>query len=43
MPTTYARRLLNENDHRRQKVLEQLEYMFELGADFRRVRRTTAI
>ncbi len=39
-----ARRLLDENDRWRQSVLAQLDYMFELGADFRRAahRRTLA-
>ena len=36
-----ARDLLDENDRWRQSVLAQLDYMFELGAEFRRVRRTT--
>jgi hypothetical protein len=34
-----ARRLLDENDRWRRRVLEQLDYMFELGAEFRRPRR----
>lgn len=37
-----ARRLLGENDRWRQSVLQQLDYMFELGADFRTARRTTS-
>jgi hypothetical protein len=36
-----ARRLLDENDRWRQSVMQQLDYLFELGAEFRRVRRTT--
>lgn len=36
-----ARDLLDENDRWRQSVLTQLDYMFELGAEFRRARRTT--
>lgn len=39
--TANARRLLDENDRWRQSVLQQLDYMFELGADFRKMRRTT--
>lgn len=35
-----ARRLLEENDRWRQSVLQQLDHMFELGADFRKMRRT---
>ena len=34
-----ARQLLDENDRWRQSVLQQLDYMFELGAEFRRARR----
>jgi hypothetical protein len=37
-----ARRLLDENDRWRQSVLQQLDYMFELGAEFRRAHRLTA-
>lgn len=33
-----ARRLLDENDRWRQRVLQQLDYVFELGAEFRRGR-----
>ena len=36
-----ARLLLDENERWRRSVLQQLDYMFELGAEFRRVRRTT--
>jgi hypothetical protein len=36
-----ARDLLEENDRWRQRVLAQLDYLFELGADFRRARRIT--
>jgi len=32
-----ARRLLDENDCWRRSVLTQLDYMFELGAEFRRL------
>ena len=35
-----ARDLLEENDLWRQRVLEQLEHMFELGNEFRRGVRT---
>jgi hypothetical protein len=35
-----ARTLLDENDRWRQSVLAQLEYMFELGAEFRKPRRS---
>ena len=35
-----ARRLLEENDRWRRSVLQQLDYMFELGAEFRQARRT---
>jgi hypothetical protein len=34
-----ARRLLDENDRWRRSVLQQLDYMFELGAEFRTARR----
>jgi hypothetical protein len=37
-----ARRLLEENDRWRRSVLQQLDYMFELGADFRRKRQTNS-
>jgi hypothetical protein len=37
--SVYAR--LDENIRQRQRALEQLECMFELGTDFRRGRRTT--
>ena len=33
-----ARRLLDENDRWRRSVMQQLDYMFELGAEFRRIR-----
>ena len=36
-----ARSLLDENDRWRQSVLQQLDYVFELGAEFRRARRVT--
>jgi hypothetical protein len=36
-----ARRLPDENDRWRLTVLQQLDQMFELGADFKRVCRTT--
>ena len=36
-----ARRLLDENDRWRRSVLQQLDYMFELGAEFRKPRRGT--
>ena len=39
--STQARRLLDENDRWRQSALQQLDYMFELGAEFRRPRRIT--
>lgn len=41
LATEQARQLLDENDRWRQRVLQQLDYMFELGAEFRRARRTT--
>jgi hypothetical protein len=34
-----ARQLLEENDRWRRSVLQQLDYLFELGAEFRRPRR----
>ncbi len=34
-----ARRLLDENDRWRHSVLVQLDYMFELGAEFKKTRR----
>lgn len=37
-----ARRLLDENDRWRQRVVQQLDYMFELGAEFGRAQRTKA-
>lgn len=38
----HARRLLDENNRWRKSVLEQqLDYMFESGAEFRPPRRTT--
>jgi hypothetical protein len=36
-----ARRLLDENERWRQSVSQQLDYMFELGAEFRKLRRIT--
>ena len=36
-----ARRLLSENDRWRQSVQQQLDYMFEIGAEFRRPGRIT--
>jgi hypothetical protein len=36
-----ARSLIDENDRWRRSVLQQLDYMFELGAEFRRPRRET--
>jgi hypothetical protein len=41
LASAQARRLLDENDRWRQSVLQQLDYMFELGADFRKARRIT--
>jgi hypothetical protein len=38
---TDARRLLDENDRWHRSVLRQLDYMFEAGADFRKVRHAT--
>jgi len=35
-----ARDLLEENDLWRRRVLAQLDYMFEIGTEFRRARRT---
>lgn len=34
-----ARLLLDENDRWRRSVLQQLDYLFELGAEFRAARR----
>lgn len=42
LASAQARRLLDENDRWRQSVLQQLDYMFELSADFRRARRLTS-
>ena len=39
LASTQARRLLEENDRWRQSALEQLDAMFELGAEFRKTRR----
>lgn len=39
LATAQARQLLDENDRWRQSVLQQLDYMFELGAEFRKARR----
>lgn len=39
LASTQARRLLGENDRWRQSALEQLDAMFELGAEFRKTRR----
>jgi hypothetical protein len=36
-----ARRLLDENDHWRRRVLQQLDYMFELSAEFSKPLRIT--
>jgi len=36
-----ARLLLDENDRWRRRVLQQLDYLFELSAEFRKPRRTT--
>jgi hypothetical protein len=36
-----ARRLLCENDLWRRSVQQQLDYMFEIGAEFRRPGRST--
>jgi hypothetical protein len=37
-----ARDLVEENDLWRRHVLAQLDYMFELGNEFRRIRRAQA-
>jgi hypothetical protein len=42
LASAHARRLMDENARWRQSVLQQLDYMFELGAEFRRMRRTRA-
>lgn len=39
LASAQARQLLDENDRWRQSVIQQLDYMFELGAEFRRARR----
>jgi hypothetical protein len=41
LASAQARSLLDENDRWRQSALQQLDYMFELGAEFRRPRRIT--
>lgn len=41
LASAQARRLLDENDRWRQSVLQQLDYMFELSADFRKARGPT--
>jgi hypothetical protein len=41
LASAQARRLLDENDRWRQSVLQQLDYMFEQGAEFRKPRRIT--
>jgi hypothetical protein len=38
---TDARRLLDENDRWRDSVRVQLDYLFELGAEFRKTRRVS--
>jgi hypothetical protein len=38
--TAQARILITENDRWRETVQQQFDYMFELGAEFRRCRRT---
>jgi hypothetical protein len=38
LATAQARLLLDENDRWRRSALQQLDYMFEIGADFRRRR-----
>jgi hypothetical protein len=35
-----ARQLLDENDRWRRRVLAQFDYMFELGSEFSRTRRS---
>jgi hypothetical protein len=37
-----ARRLLDENDRWRRSVMQQLDSMFGLGAEFRRIRNPRA-
>ncbi|KRP95071.1 hypothetical protein AOQ73_23495 [Bradyrhizobium pachyrhizi] len=37
--TAEAHRLIDENDLWRQRVLQQFDHMFELGAEFRAQRR----
>ena len=37
--TADAHRLIGENDRWRQSVLQQFDHMFELGAEFRAMRR----
>jgi hypothetical protein len=39
MASAQARVLIDENDRWRHSVLQQLNYMFELGVEFRRPRR----
>jgi hypothetical protein len=39
LATADAQRLLDENERWRRGALQKLDYMFELGAEFRRVRR----
>ena len=41
LASAQARILLDENDRWRRRVLAQLDYMFELGAEFRKPRRKT--
>jgi hypothetical protein len=41
LATAHARSLLDENDRWRRSVLQQLDYMFELGAEFGKPRRGT--
>ena len=41
LATAEARRLLDENDRWRQSVQQQLDFMFELSAEFRRPQRIT--
>jgi hypothetical protein len=42
LASAQARRLLDENDRWRRSVMQQLDYMFELGAEFRRIRNPQA-
>lgn len=42
LASAQARSLLDENDRWRRSVLQQLDYMFELGAEFRPGRRITS-